>query len=188
MDYFLTLDWAETFAPQMTLPEALVRGTVVYFALLALMRVTPKWQAGSGNVVSLLFVVMLGGLAGDAVRGKTNSVTDLLLMIATLMLWVVVMDRLSYRSAWIRRLVQAPPTCLIRDGRILWKNLQHESLTEEDLKTQLRRQDVDDIANVREALLEADGSISVVKKDEAHPDAKPTAGTTLPTEADDQSQ
>lgn len=165
MDYFLKLDWAETFAPQMTLPEVLLRGTVVYFALLVLMRVNPKWQAGTGNVVSLLFVVMLGGLAGDAVRGKTDSVTDLLLMIVTIMLWVFVVDHLSYRSALIRRLVQASPTCLIRDGRILWKNLQHESLTEEDLRTQLRREDVEDISQVREAFLEADGSITVIKKE-----------------------
>lgn len=50
MDYFLSVDWSRTFAPQLTLPEILIRGTVVYFALLALLRVVPKWQAGPGSI------------------------------------------------------------------------------------------------------------------------------------------
>lgn len=46
MDYLLKLDWSNTFAPQLTLPEVLV---------------IPRWQAGPGSIASLLFVVLLGG-------------------------------------------------------------------------------------------------------------------------------
>jgi hypothetical protein len=56
-------------------------------------------------------------------------------------------------------------------------------MSEEDLKAQLRRQDVDDIADVREAYLEPDGSISVVKKEDDH--GTRTGGTTTPAEAGD---
>ncbi len=183
MDYLLKLDWSDTFTPQLTLPEVLVRRTVVYFALLALLRVIPKWQAGPGSMASLLFVVLLGGLAADAVKGPAESVTDLLLLIATVVLWVVVVDWLSFRLPWVRFLAQDSPTRLIRDGRILRKNLRREMIAEEDLKTQLRRQGVDDIRNVREAELEADGSISVVKKEEAGETG--AAGTTSPGAACD---
>jgi uncharacterized membrane protein YcaP (DUF421 family) len=183
MDYLLKLDWSNTFAPQLTLPEVLVRGTVVYFALLALLRILPKWQAGPGSVASLLFVVLLGGLAADAVKGHAESVTDILLLVVTVMLWVIAVDWLSYRFRWFRYLAQDSPTCLIRDGRILRKNLRREMISEEDLKAQLRRQDVDDIGSVLEAQLEADGSISVVKKEKAG--GAGTAGTTSPAEAGD---
>ncbi len=176
-DYFFTIDWAETFVPQMTLPEALIRGTVVYFALLALLRVIPKWQAGPGSIASMLFVVMLGGLAADAVKGGGESVTDLLLMIATVMFWVIIVDRLAYRFPWFHSMVEDSPTCLIRDGQILHQNLRRETIAVDDLKAQLRRQGVEDIDNVREAFLEPDGNISVVKHDEAngHSSHKPTA-------------
>jgi hypothetical protein len=40
-DYFLKLDWSTTFAHQLTLPKVLVRGTVIYMALLVLLRVIP---------------------------------------------------------------------------------------------------------------------------------------------------
>ena len=167
MDYFLTIDWAATFAPQLTLPEVLVRGTVVYVAMLVLFRLIPKWQAGTGTIASMLFVVVLGDLASEAVKGKADSVTDLLLMAATVMLWAFLVDWLSYRFPRFHFLAQDEPTPLIRNGRMLYHNLRREMMSEDDLRAQLRRQDVDDIRNVLEAQLEADGSISVVNRKEA---------------------
>jgi uncharacterized membrane protein YcaP (DUF421 family) len=181
VDYLLTIDWSKAFSPQLSLAEALIRATVVYFLLLALLRIVPKWQSGPGNIASLLFVVLLGGLAADAVKGPAESITDILLLIAIVIVWVYVVDWLSYRSEWFRFLAQDSPTCLIRDGRILHQNLRREMISEDDLKSQLRRQDVEDITNVREAQLEADGSISVVKKEDKSRE-KP-AHTTSPEEA-----
>lgn len=163
MDYLLRLNGSDIFLPQMSLLEVFVRGTVVYVALLALLRVVPKWQAGPGSVASMLFVVMLGGLAADAIKGNADTVTDLLLMIVVVMLWVVVVDKLSFRFAWFRFLAQDSPTCLIRDGRMLRGNMRRETISVEDLKAQLRHLGIEDIGEVREAWLEPDGSISAVR-------------------------
>lgn len=183
MDFLLKVDWADIFAPQLSLPEVLIRGTVVYFALLALLRIVPKWEAGPGSIASMLFVVIFGDLAAEGVKGRAESVTDILLMVATVVMWVTVVDQLSYRFPWFRSLVQDSPTCLIRDGRLLRGNLRRETMSVEDLKAQLRRQDVDDIAHVREAYLEPDGSISVVKND--HDKGTRAAGATSPAESCD---
>lgn len=183
MDYLLKVDWADTFAPQLSLPEVLIRGTVIYFALLGLLRVLPKWEAGTGSIASMLFAIMIGDLAADGVKGRAESLTDILLMVSTVAMWVTVVDWLSYRSRWFRFLAQDSPTCLIRDGLLLRDNLRRETMSEEDLKAQLRRKDVDDIAHVREAYLEPDGSISVVKKEDHH-EAR-TAGATSPAEEGD---
>lgn len=183
MDYFLRLDWSNTFAPQLSLPEILVRGTVIYFALLALLRVVPKWEAGPSSIASMLFIVMIGDLAAGGVQGRADSVTDILLMVATVAMWAIVVDRLSYHFKWFRFLAQDSPTCLIRDGRLLRENLRRETMSEEDLKAQLRRRDVDDIAAVREAYLEPDGSISVVKKQDYN--GTRTGCATSPAEASD---
>jgi uncharacterized membrane protein YcaP (DUF421 family) len=168
VDFFFKLDWVETFVPQLSLPETLIRGTVVYFALLVFLRVIPKWETGTGSIASMLLAVMLGGLAADGVKGKGESVTDLLLMIATVMFWVFVVDWLSYKHKWFHYLAQDPPTLLVRDGKLIRKNLRREFVSEEDLEIQLRQKDVKDIANVLYAYLEADGSISVIRKDSNH--------------------
>ena len=164
MDDFFRPDWSATFRPQFSLPEILVRGTVIYLGLIVLMRVLPKRQAGTGTIASMLFIVLIGGIAVNGVVGKTNSLTDIGLMMMTVMLWAYVTDYLSYRFPKLRRLVQEPPTYLIREGRVLHENLRRERISEEDLKTQLRRQDVEDLGNVIEAYLEADGTISVITK------------------------
>ena len=159
------LDWAELFVPQLGLPEIFVRATVVYFTLLVLLRVLPKWQASTGGVASMLFIVILGGLAADAIKGQAATVTDPLLMVFVVMLWVVVVDKLSYRFPLFRRLAEAAPTCLVRNGRVLHDKLDHEAMTVEDLKQELRRQGVDDIGKVREAWLEPDGSVTVLQRE-----------------------
>ncbi|WP_337175892.1 YetF domain-containing protein [Paludisphaera sp.] len=176
----MKVDWADTFAPQLSLPEVLIRGTVIYFALLGLLRILPKWEAGTGSIASMLFAIMIGDLAADGVKGRAESVTDILLMVSTVATWVTVVDRLSYHSRWFRFLAQDSPTRLIQDGRLLRANLRRETMTEEDLKAQLRRKDVDDIAHVREAYLEPDGSISVVKAEDDQRIG--TAGSTSPEE------
>jgi uncharacterized membrane protein YcaP (DUF421 family) len=168
MNYFFQLDWAATFHPQFTMPEILVRGTAIYFGMIILLRVLPKRQAGTGTIASMLFTVLLGGIAVYGVVGKTNSLTDIGLLMVTVMLWSYVTDYLSYRSPWFRRLVQEPPTCLIRDGEVLHYNLRRERISEEELTSQLRRQDVENLESVRDAHLEADGTITVItKKDQA---------------------
>ena len=174
MDYFLNLGWSNAFAPQQTLPELVTRGTVVYLGLLVLLRVVPKREAGTGTVASMLFVVLVGGTAVNGLAGRSESLTDTMLLVLTVMLWAFAVDWLSYRYPRFRHLVQEPPTCLVRDGRLLEANLRREMISEEDLKTHLRRQDVDDIGGVLAAELEADGSISVVTK-------KPSTGSAGPT-------
>ena len=61
-----------------------------------------------------------------------------------------------------QHLVQEPPTCLIRDGKLLWQNLRREMISLEELKTQLRQQDITDLSQVFEAYLETDGAISAL--------------------------
>lgn len=164
MDYFLKVDWHETFVPQLSLPEVIVRGSFVYFGLILLIRVLPKRLAGTGTIASMLFIVMMGGIATNGVVGKTTSLTDIGLLVLVVMLWVYLTDYLSYLFPKFHRLVQEPPTCLIRNGQFLHQNLRREMLSEEDLKTQLRQQDIEDVCQVMEAHLEADGTISVITK------------------------
>jgi uncharacterized membrane protein YcaP (DUF421 family) len=179
MAEWLSTDWASIFLPTMSLPEILVRGALVYLALCLLIRVIPKRHAGRSSISDMLFVVLIAGIAVDGIAKKAESLPDFFLVLLTVFLWSFLLDWLAFRFPRLRPLIEEPPTCLIRDGRILQANLRRELVTEEELKAQLRRQDVDDLSKVKEALLEADGEISVVTK--ANGDTSGTAPTS-PTE------
>src|SRR5688500_848835 len=149
MDLF-GLNFPETFAPTMSVVEIVVHGALIYFGLCVLLRVIPKRKAGKTAVSELLFDVIIGVIAGDAVSREAKSLTDFMLVLLTVMILGYAVDWLAFRSRWLARLLQDKPSCLIRDGRILRANLRREMMSVDDLMTQLRLQDIEDPATVRE--------------------------------------
>lgn len=160
------LDASELFLPTLSLAEILVRAVLSYLGLCLLLRIIPKRQVGRSSISDILFVVLIGGIAVEAVVKEGDSLTDFLLMLTTILLLSYALDRAAYHVPWFRTLIQEPPTCLIRDGRILRENLRRELISQEDLLRELRRQDIEDLGHVREAQLEADGEISIVTTQE----------------------
>lgn len=164
MEYLYALDFSALFIPKMSLLEIILRGTIAYLGLCVLLRIIPKRQIGRSSISDILFVVLIGGITVDPLTKRAESLTDWFLMLATILLLSYACNALGYRFRWFRMLIQEPPTCLIRGGVILKGNLRREMISEEDLMRELRREGVENPAHVLEAHLEADGEISVVKK------------------------
>ncbi len=156
----------DAFVLTMPLWEIAVRASLVYLALVFLARVVPKRRVGSISPNDILSLIVIGGLGADAIAGGSTSTADILLMIGIIVAWGYVLDTLEYRFAFVRRLMRHRQTPLVRDGRLLRKNLQHELITEEELMTELRRHDASELSMVESACLEADGEISVIKRPE----------------------
>jgi len=129
------LNFPETFAPTMSAAQIVVHGTLIYVGLCVLLRIIAKRQAGKTAISALLFVVIIGEIAADAVSREAKSLMDFLLVLLTVMLLGYVVDWLAFRFRWIARLVQDKPTS-----------------------------DTEDPANVREEYVEADGDVSIVRK------------------------
>jgi len=143
--------------------ETVVRGTIVYLVLLVILRYLPKRNIGSVAPHDILILVVIGGLANDGMLGGADSVGDFLLMSAVIIGWVLLVDWLDYRFSLLSWFFRSAMTPLVQDGRLLRKNLQREMITEDELLAALRKEGVDDIAEVKRACLEADGRISVIK-------------------------
>ena len=78
--------------------------------------------------------------------------------------WNWVLDLAAFRVPAIRRLLEAKPLVLVRDGRMMRRNLRREMITTDELMAKLREEGVDELADVKLAMMETDGEISVVKK------------------------
>ena len=75
--------------------------------------------------------------------------------------------RLSYSFPTFEKLIQAEPTVLVENGRILQQNLAKELLTEEDLRHALRKNQVDldeELPYLRKVLFESEGSMTIVRR------------------------
>jgi uncharacterized membrane protein YcaP (DUF421 family) len=177
MGPFDAVDWRAVFVPKTPLLEIVVRGTVVYLALFAMLRFILKRQSGTVGVTDLLVVVLIADAAQNAMAGEYRSVPDGILLVAVIIGWSYVLDWLGYQFPLVGRIVHPPPLDLIRDGKLLRKNLRTEFITKEELMSQLREQGIGSITEVKSARMEGDGHISVVKHtEEQHPAPKRTNG------------
>ncbi|HKO89095.1 MAG TPA: YetF domain-containing protein [Burkholderiales bacterium] len=156
-------NWSVIFAPETPLLELIVRGTVLYFAILILVRVMPRRTGGELATMDLVFVLLIAEAAAHALGGY-SAVADGLIVIATLMGWNYLLNFLSFYSPTIERLVSAQPLQIVRNGRLLRRNMRKEFLTEEELMERLRQDGVENIADIKAAYVESEGNISIIKK------------------------
>lgn len=140
------------------------RGTAIYFAIVFILRMIPKRETGSLSANDMIGLVIIGNLSGMAIAGDATSGPDLILLIVVVLFWSYAFNLLEYYFPRIRHVGQDPPTLLIYDGKIVRTNLTREKLTEDELFANLRKSGVSDVSSVQQAVLEADGHISVVTK------------------------
>lgn len=94
--------------------------------------------------------------------GGSISITNGVVLVATIVGWNHLLNLLGFRISWFERLMSPPPLQVIRDGQLLRKNMRRELLTLEDLKTHMREDGIQDITHVRSAFVEGDGNISII--------------------------
>jgi uncharacterized membrane protein YcaP (DUF421 family) len=164
MERLVGVDWEQVFALQTPLLEIFVRGTVTYLVLFVLLRLLRR-EIGSFSVTDLLVVVLLADAAQNAMAGEYRSVTDGLLLIITIIGWSYTLDWLGFHVPAIGRLVHPPALPLVENGQLVLRNLRRQFITEEELESQLRREGIEDVAQVKKAYIEGDGSISVIRRD-----------------------
>ncbi len=165
------IDWLKTFAPTQPLLETVTRGTILYLALVLLLRFALSREKGQLGTTDLLVLVLLGDASQNAMAGQYTSISDGLLLILTLVFWSYALNWLGYHYRPLERLLSPRRLLLVRDGRMLRHNMRKELMTEEELMGQIRLQGVDDLSRVREASMEGDGRVSVLTRDDA-PDAR----------------
>ena len=144
--------------------EILARGSAVYLLIVVVIRLLPKRQMGSIAPNDMIALIIVGSLAADAIMGDVKAPADILLLILVILSWDYLSNLAEYHFPRFRGVAQDSPTLLIYQGVLLRKNLRREKLTEQKLAASLRMQGIDEIAQVQQAILEVDGQISVVTK------------------------
>ena len=162
------IDWRGIFVPDTPLLETVVRGSATYLALFALLRFVLKREAGELGITDLLVVVLIADAAQNAMADDYRSIPDGVLLVATIIFWSWALNWLGYRFPRFQRFVYPPALPLVRDGRLLRRNMRRELITEDELMSQLRLQGVSDASQVAFAAMEGDGQISVIRRDGDH--------------------
>jgi uncharacterized membrane protein YcaP (DUF421 family) len=107
--------------------------------------------------------VLIADAAQNAMAGPYDTVAEGMILVSTIVGWNFLLDWASYRFEAVRRFTLPPPLLLVRQGRILHANLRKEMISVDELGIALRQKGIEDVAEVRKAFMEADGSISILR-------------------------
>ena len=150
----------------MSLPwwEFILRGLIIYVFLIVLLRLTGKRQVGQMAPFDLVLLLVLSNAVQNAMNGGDNSVLGGIVSAVTLVAANWLVGLLTYRDKRMEALVEGRPEVLIHNGKLFEEALQHAKLTRHELMNALREEGCSSIDDVHAALLENDGSISVIPK------------------------
>ena len=166
MPHLFAIDWQNFFVPSVALAEIILRGSLIYLGIFALMRFVLKREAGTIGLPDLLMTVLIADAAQNAMAAEYHSITEGFLLILTIVFWNYTLDWLSQRFPRIERLLHPPPLPLVKDGRLLHRNMRRELITEEELRSHLRQQGISEFAQVQAAYMEGDGQISIIPRED----------------------
>jgi len=158
------IDWHGVFVPTGSLVELILRASIMYLLILAGFRIFRR-DAGSLSVSDLLVVVLIADAAQNGMAGEYKSLTEGVIVVATIFGWNYALDWLAYRFRLVHWLLHPPPLLLVRNGQLQHRNLRSEVITKEDLLAQLREQGVEEVASVKKCFLESDGKLSVIRSE-----------------------
>jgi uncharacterized membrane protein YcaP (DUF421 family) len=146
--------------------EIVFRTAFVYLALLLGLRLTGKRQAGQMTPFDFLLLLLLANAVQNAMTGPDTTLAGGLTAAATLFGMNMIVAWSARRSSSAGQVIEGTPTILIRHGQILNANLTKEGISREDLLRALREHGVGTVEEVRSAIIEVDGTVSVIKEDE----------------------
>lgn len=172
------MDWGKVLTPGIPPLEIFLRGSLTYLALFLMLRFVLKRESSNLGVTDLLVIVLIADAAQNAMAGGYTSVPDGLMLVGTIIFWSWFLEWLSYRFPLFERLVHPSPLPLVKEGRLLRRNMRRELVTKSELMSQLREQGVASLADVKLACMEGDGSISVVSYQPPEPGQQKKQRTT----------
>ena len=141
----------------------ILRTVFVYLAVLVALRIAGKREMGQMTVFDLVVLLLLANAVQNAMVGPDTSLTGGIIAAAVLVAMNALLAKLRLHSPRLRRLVEGSPTLLVLHGEIIQKHLQHEGIDQESLEAALREHGVSKVSDVEMAVLEIDGSVSVVQ-------------------------
>ena len=138
-----------------------MRGVAVYLALLIALRVFGKREVGQFTLYDLVFILLVANALQPAITGPDNSLVGGLVLIVALVLTNFGVGRLADVPQF-HRFFSPPPAVIVKNGQYLRRTMRREGVLPDEVEMAAREHGIDDIKHVKRAVLEEDGSISIV--------------------------
>ena len=145
--------------------EVAVRTAVVYLFLIIVLRIAGRREVGQMSILDLVVILIIANSVQNAMIGENTTLLGGLVSAATLIILDRLLDAILGRNRRLARMLEGEPILLVSHGRVLGDGLRRGSVDRSELDTAIRAHGLASVGDVRLAVLEADGSISVIPRD-----------------------
>jgi len=153
--------------------EIILRTTVIYVLVLFGIRLTGKREVGQMTPFDLTLLLLLSNSVQNAMTGPDTSLVGGIAAALILLLLNFLLAEVSGLNRRFRRFIQGSPTLLIHNGELVTAHCAKEHVSPDEVQRALREHGVSTVKDVALAVLEVDGSISVLKYDDVPNHLKP---------------
>ena len=148
---------------ELTVPwwELVFRALVVYLLLILLLRLSGKRQIGELSPFDLVLLLIISNAVENSMNGGDDSLLSGIILATTLIVANYVMGFISYKSKKLEKFIEGRPQVLIHEGKIFDEVMKESKLTRLELDTTLRQMGYFDLKEVKLAILENNGKVTV---------------------------
>ena len=154
-----------------TLVEIALRTGAVYLLVLLGIRLSGKREVGQMTPFDLTLLLLISNSVQNAMTGPDTSLAGGAVAAVTLLIMNYLVAELSGGNRRFRKFVQGQPSLLVHDGQVIEAHMAKEHVSMDELERSLREHGVATYKDAALAVLEVDGSISVLKYDDIAPSA-----------------
>src|SRR5437764_4090722 len=148
--------------------EKIIRPVIVYVFLVLLLRVFGKRELAQLNPFDLVVLLSLSNTVQNAIIGDDNSVAGGVIGAVSLLVTNYLVVRFLFKHRRLDEIIEGEPSVLMRDGKVINKELAKELITKTELQVIARRQGFDTLDDLEEIIIEPGGSFVMKSKKPTH--------------------
>lgn len=141
------------------------RALILYCVVFLVIRLMGKKEMSKVQPFELAIIIVISDLASAPMSSRGLSLLDGIVPIITLLLAYLIFLLLNHSSNKVQDIVCGKPILIIKDGKIVEKEFNSQKYTVSDLMSQLHEKDIFSISDVKYAIIETNGNLSVIKND-----------------------
>lgn len=147
--------------------DMVLRAAVIYAVLMVIFRIAGKRSLAQITTFDFILLLVIGEATGQALLGEDFSVTNALIVIITLLMLDIGLSLAQARWPRLEPLMDDVPLLLVSDGKVIQRRLDKARISEPDILHAARSlQGLERMEQVKYAVLERTGEISIIPKEE----------------------
>lgn len=145
--------------------EIILRSSAVYLFMILAIRLFGKKELSQLNTADIILILLISNAVQNAMVGENTSFQGGITAAVVLFILNYILKKVMFRSEKIRNFIQQKPEILIHDGKIDFKTLAKLEITSNELDEVIREHGVENFKDVKLAMMEIDGNISIISND-----------------------